>query len=135
MALRLEVDLHRQSSSPCVPAGRRADSTEPITSDMRFIEIEQTGSPIRRYSSQRATLVGLGLNRLGRVNWVPDTPASRGMIEKVGHLVRINHDPSWPKPSPPKPVPLSEVMGQPSMCRRNARHFRGSGILLNKCST
>jgi ribosomal protein L30 len=65
---------------------------------MRFIEIEQIGSPIRRESSQRATLVGLGLNRIGRVKWVPDTPASRGMIRKVSHLVRITHDPAAPKP-------------------------------------
>jgi ribosomal protein L30 len=71
---------------------------------MRFIEIEQTGSPIRRHRSQRATLIGLGLNRLGRVTWVPDTPASRGMIDKVRHLIQINHDPSWPKPPGPAPV-------------------------------
>jgi large subunit ribosomal protein L30 len=66
--------------------------------DMRFIEIEQVRSPIRREGSQRQTLVGLGLNRIGRVRWVPDTPASRGMIRKVSHLVKINHDPSAPKP-------------------------------------
>jgi ribosomal protein L30 len=46
----------------------------------------------------RSPLIGLGLNRLGRVSWVPDTPASRGMIKKVIHLVRVSHDPSAPKP-------------------------------------
>jgi large subunit ribosomal protein L30 len=65
-----------------------------------FIEIEQTGSPIRRECSQRKTLIGLGLNKIGRVSWVPDTPATRSMIAKVGHLLKINHDPSAPKPAP-----------------------------------
>jgi large subunit ribosomal protein L30 len=55
----------------------------------RIIRIEQTGSPIRRHHSQRATLLGLGLNRIGRVVEVPDTQATRGMIEKVKHLVRV----------------------------------------------
>jgi len=55
----------------------------------RVIRIEQIGSPIRRHHSQRATLVGLGLNRIGRVVQVPDTPQIRGMIAKVKHLVRL----------------------------------------------
>jgi large subunit ribosomal protein L30 len=70
-----------------------------------FIEVEQTGSPIRRQQSQRATLIGLGLNKIGRVNWVPDTPATRGMLRKVHHLVRINHDPTWPKEIPAPAIP------------------------------
>ena len=53
------------------------------------IKIEQIGSPIRRHHSQRETLVGLGLNRIGRVSEVPDTPSTRGMITKVRHLVRV----------------------------------------------
>ena len=56
-----------------------------------IITIEQTGSPIRRHRSQRATLIGLGLNRTHRVAEVTDTPAIRGMIAKVSHLVRIVH--------------------------------------------
>jgi large subunit ribosomal protein L30 len=55
----------------------------------KTIKIEQTGSPIRRHSSQRATLIGLGLNRIGRVADVPDTPQTRGMIAKLGHIVRV----------------------------------------------
>ena len=54
-----------------------------------MIEIEQTGSPIRRHHRQRATLIGLGLNRIGRVAHVPDTPQTRGMIAKVKHLIRV----------------------------------------------
>ena len=55
----------------------------------KSIKIEQTGSPIRRHHTQRETLIGLGLNRIGRVAEVPDTPATRGMIAKVAHLVRV----------------------------------------------
>ncbi len=53
------------------------------------IKVEQTGSPIRRRHDQRETLVGLGLNRIGRVAELPDTPETRGMIYKVRHLVRV----------------------------------------------
>ncbi len=53
------------------------------------IKVEQTGSAIRRHHSQRSTLIGLRLNRIGRVAELPDTPAVRGMIAKVQHLVRI----------------------------------------------
>ena len=55
----------------------------------KLIKIEQTGSPIRRHHTQRETLIGLGLNRIGRIAQVPDTPATRGMIAKVRHLVRV----------------------------------------------
>ena len=55
----------------------------------KSIKIEQTGSPIRRHHTQRETLIGLGLNRIGRVAQVPDTPQTRGMIAKVMHLVRV----------------------------------------------
>jgi large subunit ribosomal protein L30 len=53
------------------------------------IKIEQVRSPIRCHHSQRATLIGLGLNRIGRVAQVPDTPQIRGMLSKVKHLVRV----------------------------------------------
>jgi large subunit ribosomal protein L30 len=55
----------------------------------KTIKIEQTASPIRREQSQRATLVGLGLNKIGRTSELQDTPAVRGMIAKVQHLVRV----------------------------------------------
>ncbi|BAM90505.1 50S ribosomal protein L30 [Bradyrhizobium sp. HKCCYLRH2060] len=55
----------------------------------KTIKIEQIGSPIRRHHSQRETLIGLKLNKIGRVTELPDTPAVRGMITKVHHLVRI----------------------------------------------
>ncbi len=49
----------------------------------------QTHSPIGRPADQRATLKGLGLNKVGRQASVIDTPANRGMIKKVAHLVRV----------------------------------------------
>jgi large subunit ribosomal protein L30 len=55
----------------------------------KTITVEQTGSPIRRPAEQRATLVGLGLNKMHRRRTLEDTPAIRGMISKVQHLVRI----------------------------------------------
>jgi large subunit ribosomal protein L30 len=55
----------------------------------KMIKIEQVGSAIRRHHSQRATLIGLKLNKIGRVAELQDTPAVRGMITKVQHLVRI----------------------------------------------
>ena len=53
------------------------------------IKVTQTGSPIGRRHDQRETLIGLGLNKLNRTRELPDTPAIRGMIDKVAHLVRI----------------------------------------------
>jgi len=53
------------------------------------IKITQTGSPIRRDKTQRATLVGLGLNKMGRTVEVDDTPEVRGQVRKVQHLVRV----------------------------------------------
>ena len=62
-----------------------SDATKTVT-------VEQTGSPIRRPREQRATLIGLGLNKIGRTRDLPDTPATRGMIRKVQHLVRVVAD-------------------------------------------
>jgi large subunit ribosomal protein L30 len=53
------------------------------------IRVTQTGSPAGRKPGQRETLVGLGLNRMGRTRELPDTPAVRGMIRKVAHLVKV----------------------------------------------
>jgi large subunit ribosomal protein L30 len=57
--------------------------------DMKKVMLEQTGSPIGRPAEQRRTLIGLRLNRIGRRASLEDTPAVRGMIAKVAHLVRI----------------------------------------------
>jgi len=55
----------------------------------KTIVIKQTGSPIRRPAKQKATLVGLGLNKMHRTRELEDTPSVRGMINKVSHMVEI----------------------------------------------
>lgn len=55
----------------------------------RTVKVTQIRSPIGRPRDQRATLVGLGLNRMHRSRVLEDTPAVRGMIDKVHHLVRV----------------------------------------------
>ncbi len=53
------------------------------------VKVTQTGSPIRRPKVQRETLIGLGLNKMNRSRILEDTPAVRGMIAKVRHMVRV----------------------------------------------
>jgi large subunit ribosomal protein L30 len=60
-----------------------------MASNPKSITVEQTGSPQRRHHTQRETLIGLGLNKIGRRRDLPDTPMTRGMIRKVKHLVRV----------------------------------------------
>ena len=55
----------------------------------KTVKLQQTGSPARRHHSQRETLVGLRLNKIGRVSELEDTPSVRGMIAKVAHLVQV----------------------------------------------
>ena len=55
----------------------------------KTVKVRQTGSPQRRHHRQRETLVGLRLNKIGRVAELADTPQTRGMIAKVAHLVEV----------------------------------------------
>lgn len=55
----------------------------------KTVTVRQTGSPIRREKKQRDTLIGLGLNKIGRVRTLEDTPSVRGMIAKVQHMVEV----------------------------------------------
>jgi len=55
----------------------------------KTIVVKQIGSPIRRPAVQRATLVGLGLNKMHRTRELEDTPSIRGMVESIPHLVTI----------------------------------------------
>lgn len=64
------------------PAAKKAASGATVT-------VTQTGSPIGRKAYQRATLIGLGLNKLHRTRTLEDTPSVRGMINKVSHLVKV----------------------------------------------
>jgi len=56
----------------------------------KTVRVTQIGSPIRRTKDQRQTLIGLGLNKMHRTRELEDTPAVRGMINKVKHLVRVD---------------------------------------------
>jgi large subunit ribosomal protein L30 len=55
----------------------------------KTIKVKQISSPMRRHHTQRETLIGLKLNKIGRVAELVDTPQTRGMIAKVAHLVRV----------------------------------------------
>lgn len=57
--------------------------------DKKTLRVTQTGSPIGRRGDQRATLIGLGLNKMNRTRELEDTPSVRGMIHKVSHLVKV----------------------------------------------
>lgn len=58
----------------------------------KTLKVRQIGSPIRRPEDQHATLKGLGLNKMGRVRELEDTPSVRGMIRKISHMVEIVED-------------------------------------------
>ena len=55
----------------------------------KTIVVKQTGSPIRRTAKQRQTLIGLGLNKMHKTRELEDTPAVRGMVNKISHMVEI----------------------------------------------
>ena len=57
--------------------------------DKNTVTVRQIGSPIRRKNDQRATLAGLGLNKVGRTRTLEDTPSVRGMIAKVAHMLEV----------------------------------------------
>jgi len=57
--------------------------------DKKTFKVKQVGSPIRRPKSQRAVLIGLGLNKMHRVVELEDTAATRGMVAKVAHMVQV----------------------------------------------
>ena len=61
-------------------------------SEKKTVTVVQTGSPIGRRYDQEQTLKGLGLNKRHRRRTLEDTPAVRGMIEKVRHLLRIENE-------------------------------------------
>ncbi len=58
----------------------------------KTVTVRQVHSGAGRYKNQRGTLVGLGLNKIGRINTLEDTEAVRGMINRVKHLVEVVQD-------------------------------------------
>lgn len=71
-----------KKKAPAKKTAKKAPSGKTIT-------VTQIGSPISRESSQRKTLIGLGLNKMHRTSTLEDTPSVRGMIRKVHHLVKV----------------------------------------------
>ena len=87
-----QMPLHRRrrrSGGGITARANSAFGVMTMAKAAKMIKVEQTGSAIRRHHSQRATLIGLKLNKIGRVTELQDTPAIRGMIAKVQHLVRV----------------------------------------------
>lgn len=71
------------------PAQKAAAKKEKAPKSGKTLRVTQIGSPIARRHDQEATLIGLGLNKRHRTRELEDTPAVRGMINKVKHLVRV----------------------------------------------
>jgi len=74
-------------SSGTKSSGAKSSGAKPAGG--KTVRIQQVGSASRRHHSQRETLIGLRLNRIGRVSELIDTPSVRGMIAKVQHIVRV----------------------------------------------
>lgn len=79
----------KKAAAPKAAPKAAVKKAEKAPKSGKTITVEQIGSPIAREASQRATLIGLGLNKMRRKRTLEDTPAVRGMINKVQHLVRI----------------------------------------------
>lgn len=77
------------------PAKKAAATKKPAAAKAKkeasgkSVTVTQTGSPVGRKEDQRLTLIGLGLNKIGRTRQLEDTPSVRGMIRKVHHLVKV----------------------------------------------
>ena len=71
------------------PVAAKKEITAKKKPSGKTVTVTQTGSPIGRQAYQRATLIGLGLNKMHKTRTLEDTPSVRGMIEKVKHLVRV----------------------------------------------
>ena len=77
-----------KASAKKAPA-KKVATKKAKASGKKTLVVTQIGSPIGRKPSQRATLIGLGLNKMHRTRELEDTPSVRGMINKVSHLVKV----------------------------------------------
>lgn len=86
-----EETAKKEDTSKKAPAKKAAAKKAPAKkkASAKMVRVTQIGSPIGRQAYQRATLIGLGLNKMHKTRELEDTPAVRGMINKVSHLVRI----------------------------------------------
>lgn len=78
-----------ETKAAAKPAAKKSAPKAKKTPSGKTVTVTQTGSPIGRKAYQRGTLIGLGLNKMNRTRTLEDTPAVRGMINKVKHLVRV----------------------------------------------
>ncbi len=82
----------KAEAKPAAKAAPKAEAKKPAAKKApsgKTVTVTQIGSPIGRKSYQRATLVGLGLNKMHRTRTLEDTPSVRGMINRVSHLVKV----------------------------------------------
>lgn len=80
----------KKAAPAAVKAAAPAKQAKPAAAKSgKTITVKQVGSPIGRQGYQRATLIGLGLNKMHRTRTLEDTPSVRGMVESVKHLVKI----------------------------------------------
>jgi large subunit ribosomal protein L30 len=77
------------AKTPAAKPAKKPAAKKAVKKTGPSITVVQTGSPIRRPYHQEQTLIGLGLNKIGRQRTLPDNPAIRGMIAKVAHMVRV----------------------------------------------
>ncbi len=80
------------AKAPAKKAAPKAAAKKPVANKKtagKTLKVTQIGSPIGRKAYQRATLIGLGLNKMHRTRELEDTPSVRGMINKVSHLVKV----------------------------------------------
>jgi len=86
-AARAPAPVAKPAAAPKPKAAKPAPAPKRVPE--KTVKVTQIRSPAGRYAYQRATLKGLGLNKMNRSRVLEDTPAVRGMIERVRHLVRI----------------------------------------------
>ncbi len=79
----------KAESKPAAPKSAPKKAAAKKKPSGATVTVTQIGSPIGRQAYQRATLIGLGLNKMHRTSTLEDTPSVRGMIEKVKHLVKV----------------------------------------------
>lgn len=77
----------KKTAAPKAAAPKAEKKTEAKSG--ATVTVVQTASPIGRIPVQRKTLIGLGLNKIGRTRTLEDTPSVRGMINAVSHLVKV----------------------------------------------
>lgn len=79
----------KKTKKPAAPKSAPKKTAEKKKASGKTIKVTQVGSPIGRKDYQQATLIGLGLNKIGRTKVLEDTPSVRGMIRAVHHLVKV----------------------------------------------